>query len=131
MTRTTKPLLRYLTTPEGEDGGTGTTTASDTTPTTTSPEEDTVETTGEDEEDEDEEPEGSFDHARALRKIRKANAEAKHQRERAKAAEAKAATVDDLQRENADLTARLMRMEIANEFGLDPRLAARLQGANV
>ena len=69
-----------------------------------------------------------WDQARALDKIRKANAEAKALRDRAKAAEEKASGAEDLARERDELARKVLRLETASEFGLDPRIAARLQG---
>lgn len=69
-----------------------------------------------------------WDQARALDKIRKANAEAKALRDRAKAAEEKASGAEDLARERDELARKVLRLETAAEFGLDPKVAARLQG---
>lgn len=76
-----------------------------------------------------------FDPARAMDKIRKANSEAKSQRDRAKAAEdAKAAAEDKAKAaEQAaqripDLEAKLLRAEVALELGLPASLAKRLVG---
>ena len=77
-----------------------------------------------------------FDPARAMDKIRKANSEARAQRDRAKAAEdAKAAAEDKVKvAEQAaqrvpDLEAKLLRAEVALELGLPAALAKRLLGA--
>lgn len=92
-------------------------------------------------------PEEPFDEARAQAKIRKANAEAQALRARLKAAEAKAAKLDELEnankseqqraieaREAAEKRAeaaeqRLLRLEIAAEKGLTPAQAKRLVGS--
>lgn len=128
--RTSAPrLLRYVTAPVegGGDGQQLSESASEGAAEETVNDETTDEDAGEGEDEEDA-PE-VFDHDRALRKIRKANAEARAQRERAKAAEAKASTADDLARENADLKRQVLQMQTAAEFGLKPSLAARLQGS--
>lgn len=124
--RTSAPrLLRYVTAPV--EGGMPTE-QENVEPGSPAPDSDETASEDPDEGEDEEDAQEAFDHDRALRKIRKANAEAKAQRERAKAAEAKASTADDLARENADLKRQLLQMQTAAEFGLDPRLAARLQG---
>lgn len=91
---------------------------------------------------EDQDPQGapeaaeeSFDATRALEKIRKANAEAKSLRDRAKAAEeAKNAAEDKVKaaQEAAaripELESRLLRAEVALELGIPASLAKRLVG---
>lgn len=91
---------------------------------------DSAETPDEEDSEEPEEEEDSteWDHERSLRKIRKANAENKRLRERAKAAEKKAASADDLESENASLRAANLRLEVAGELGIPVPLAKRLQG---
>lgn len=126
---TMRRLLRYVVDPDAEGGapadGDTATTASD--GDNTAAENTDGSDTDDGEGKEADSPE-EWDHARALAKIRKANAEAKAQRQRAKAAEEKAATVDDLTRERDELARKVHRLEVAAEYGLDPRLAARLQG---
>lgn len=86
------------------------------------------EDTDEDPGDEEDEEESGWDHARALAKIRKANAEAKSQRDRALAAEQKAASAKDAEDRAAKAEAHAMRLEVGYELGLPPKLAARLKG---
>lgn len=71
----------------------------------------------------------AWDQSRALEKIRKANAEAKSLRERAKAAESKVKGLDDVTRERDELAAKVLRLETAAKFNLPPQVAARLQGS--
>lgn len=85
--------------------------------------------TGTDESTDDGDAPEAWDQGRALSKIRKANAEAKAQRERAKAAEAKASTLDDVTRERDDLALKVLRLETAAQFNIPPALASRLQGS--
>lgn len=125
-TNARRHLLRYITA-EAEGGAAAT--AEETTLDTATDEAAETEETDTDEE-EDEAPE-AFDQDRALRKIRKANAEARAQRERAKAAEAKAATVGDLERENAELKRAVIQMQTAAQYGLPAKLAERLRGETV
>ncbi|WP_136314321.1 hypothetical protein [Actinomyces procaprae] len=132
---TMRHLLRYAVDPGTEGGGADTAGDADaaaTTADTANPDTDADGDGGEDNGDGENSKEADspeeWDHARALAKIRKANAEAKAQRARAKAAEQKAATVDDLTRERDELARKVHRLEVAAEYGLDPRLAARLQG---
>lgn len=70
----------------------------------------------------------TFDATRALEKIRKANAEAKALRDRAKTAEDKVATLEASATETAKLREQLMRAEVALDLGLPAALAKRLQG---
>lgn len=81
------------------------------------------------------EPGDDFDAARAMDKIRKANAEAKALRDRAKAAEdAKAAALTEVETAKQEaaqvptLKAQLLRAEVALELGLPASLAKRLVG---
>lgn len=81
------------------------------------------------------EPSEDFDPARAMEKIRKANAEAKTLRDRAKAAEGAQATAEqkakDLESQAAripDLEAQLVRERIARRIGLPDALVDRLRG---
>lgn len=67
----------------------------------------------------------AFDPERALEKIRNLNSEAKNLRERAKAAEAKAAGVDEKDTEIADLRRQL----VAARLGLPEELVDRLKGS--
>lgn len=81
--------------------------------------------------DGEEKPEDSaeeWDRDRALAKIRKSNAEAKTQRERAKAAEAKLANAGDAEDRAAKAEAKAARLEIALELGIPANIAHRLQG---
>lgn len=80
-------------------------------------------------------PADDFDAARALEKIRKANAEAKSLRERAKnaedaktAAELRAATLEADANRVADLEAQLVRERVARRLGLPDPLVDRLKG---
>ncbi|MDY5404399.1 MAG: hypothetical protein SPG34_08725 [Trueperella sp.] len=70
----------------------------------------------------------AWDKERALRKIRKANAEAKALRERAKAAEEAAKATPDLKAKNTQLEAENLRLQVALELGLPAQIASRLQG---
>ena len=67
---------------------------------------------------------------RAKRKIAKVNSENKALRERATTAEKKAATVDDLTKENGGLKATVLQLEVGYELGLPLAIAKRLQGSN-
>jgi len=69
-----------------------------------------------------------FDAAKALERVRKATAEAKAMRERAKLAEEKVVTLEATAAETATLKQRLMRTEVALELGLPMTIAKRLQG---
>lgn len=73
--------------------------------------------------------EEQFDAERALTKIRKANAEAKAQRERAKAAEQKAADLETLAAQVPDLEAALLRERVGRRFNLPDALVERLRGS--
>lgn len=73
-------------------------------------------------------PQEEFDASRALAKIRKSNAEAEALRKRAKAAEAKAASVDDLTRERDALALQVRQLKVGGEYGLPAALAERLRG---
>lgn len=118
-------LLRYIT--AETEGGVAAPVEETTLDTATGEEAEAEETDTDEEEDAQE----AFDQDRALRKIRKANAEARAQRERAKAAEAKAATVGDLERENAELKRTVIQMQTAAQYGLPAKLAERLRGETV
>lgn len=98
--------------------------------------EDVVETT-EDETtaDQPEAPEAedkdeAWDPERARRKIGKVNSENKSLRERATKAEQKAASVDDLSKENGGLKATVLQLEVGYELGLPLAIAKRLQGSS-
>lgn len=121
MRHMTHPLIRFVETPDGAvDGAVEDTTAdADEANVGSSDEAGT----------EDADTQEVWDQARALDKIKKANAEAKALRERAKAAESKASTVDDLTRERDELAMTVLRLQTAAKFGLDPKIAARLQGS--
>lgn len=69
-----------------------------------------------------------FDAAKALERVRKATAEAKAMRERAKLAEEKVVTLEATAAETATLKQQLMRTEVALELGLPMTIAKRLQG---
>ena len=71
----------------------------------------------------------SWDPERAKRKISKVNSENRTLRERATKAEEKAASVDDLTRQNTDLSTANLRLEVGYELGLPLSLAKRLQGS--
>ncbi len=85
--------------------------------------------TGADDVDDVDESDGEpWDKERALRKIRKANSEAKALRERAKAAEEAAKATPDLKAKNTQLEAENLRLQVALELGLPAQIASRLQG---
>lgn len=69
-----------------------------------------------------------FDPDKARAKIRKQNSELKGLRERAKAAEDKAAGADEKDQRITALEATNLRYEVAYEIGLPRELVARLQG---
>lgn len=74
--------------------------------------------------------EEGFDRERALRKIKKVNAENKALRERAKKAEQQSETVNQsAEAETQALKAQIVRLEVANELGLPVKLASRLTGS--
>jgi hypothetical protein len=79
-------------------------------------------------EDEAEEESSNFDPKQAMDKIRKANNEAKNQRERAKAAEAKAAAAGDATSRAEKAERKVMQLETALKFNLPATIASRLQG---
>ena len=79
--------------------------------------------------DDDEDLDGDWDPERARRKIRKANQEAKTQRERAKAAEEKAKGDADFKSRAEAAEAKLLRRDVADELGLPAKLADRLKGS--
>ena len=89
---------------------------------------DTADDADADVDDVDESDGEAWDKERALRKIRKANAEAKALRERAKAAEEAAKATPDLKAKNAQLEAENLRLQVALELGLPAQIASRLQG---
>lgn len=74
-------------------------------------------------------PADDFDATRALEKIRKANAEARALRERAKVAEDKAASLEDVAKRATDLEAQLVRERVARRLSLPDELVDRLRGA--
>lgn len=78
--------------------------------------------------DEDEDEGDDFDAARALEKIRKLNSENKNLRDAKKAAEEKAAGVDDKDREINALKAENLRIRIGARHGLPDELVDRLKG---
>ena len=78
--------------------------------------------------DESEEESSDFDPKQAMDKIRKANNEAKNQRERAKAAEAKAAAAGDASSRAEKAERKVMQLETALKFNLPATIASRLQG---
>ena len=71
----------------------------------------------------------AWDPERAKRKISKVNSENRALRERATAAEQKAASVDDLTKENGGLKATVLQLEVGYELGLPLAIAKRLQGS--
>lgn len=86
-------------------------------------------TTTEEQESQEDDRDDAWDPERAKRKISKVNSENKALRERASAAEKKAASVDDLSKQNGDLTVANLRLEVGYELGLPLAIAKRLQGA--
>ena len=76
----------------------------------------------------EEQDDAGWDRARAMDKVRKANAEAKRLRERAKAAEEKATTATDAEARAVEAETRLMRVQEAYKLGLPLELADRLRG---
>ena len=85
----------------------------------------TTETQESPEDDRDE----AWDPERAKRKISKVNSENKALRDRAAKAEEKAASVDDLTKENGGLKATVLQLEVGYELGLPLAIAKRLQGS--
>lgn len=79
--------------------------------------------------DGEEEPEEEWDRERSQRKIRKINSENKRLRERAKQAEEKAETANDLDQKYKALELEHLRLDVAYDLGLPKNLAARLQGS--
>jgi hypothetical protein len=71
----------------------------------------------------------AWDPERARRKIGKVNSENKALRERATAAEKKAASAQDLEQENGGLKATVLQLEVGYELGLPLAIAKRLQGS--
>jgi hypothetical protein len=101
--------------------------------TTTETADEAVEDTTQDEstespEDVTDDADSAWDPERAKRKISKVNSENKALRERATKAEQKAASVDDLTRQNGDLSVANLRLEVGYELGLPLTIAKRLQG---
>lgn len=86
--------------------------------------------TGAEESQEDDHSDAAWDPERAKRKISKVNSENKALRERATKAEQKAAGVDDLTKQNDDLSVSNLRLEVGYELGLPLAIAKRLQGSN-
>lgn len=115
------PFIRFVETPGEDTGGSEDTAENEGT------QEVSEEDAGEGTNDE-EESEGGWDQARAMDKIRKANAEAKSQRERAKAAEAKAGNADEALARAETAEKKLLRVTEAVRLGLPVELADRLQG---
>lgn len=76
----------------------------------------------------DESQEGSFDADKAREKIRKLNSEAKNLRDRAKAAEDKAADVGDKDKTISTQADEIVRLKFALEHGLPVALVKRLTG---
>lgn len=70
----------------------------------------------------------AWDPERARKKITKVNSENKALRDRATKAEQKAASVDDLAKENGGLKASVLQLEVGYELGLPLAIAKRLQG---
>lgn len=85
--------------------------------------------TAEAEESQEDDRDEAWDPERARRKIGKVNSENKALRERATAAEKKAASVDELTQENGGLKATVLQLEVGYELGLPLAIAKRLQGA--
>lgn len=71
----------------------------------------------------------AWDPERAKRKISKVNSENKALRDRATKAEEKAAGVDDLTKQNGDLSADNLRLKVGYELGLPLAIAERLKGS--
>lgn len=86
-------------------------------------------TTSETQESPEDDREGAWDPERAKRKISKVNSENKALRERATQAEKKAASADDLAKQNGDLSVANLRLEVGYELGLPLAIAKRLQGS--
>ena len=78
---------------------------------------------------EDADRDDAWDPERAKRKISKVNSENKALRERATQAEKKAASVDDLTKQNGDLNADNLRLRVGYELGLPLAIAERLKGS--
>ena len=118
---TRKPWIRSIT--DGQEGGGTDGAAAEDEGTPEGPKSDDAT-----EDDPDDSDGDDFDRDRALRKISKANSEAKSQRERAKAAEAKLAAAGDAESRAEKAERRVMQLEAAVKFGLPSTLASRLQG---
>lgn len=80
------------------------------------------------EESQEDEATEAWDPERAKRKITKVNSENRALRERATKAEEKAASVDDLQKQNGDLTVANLQLMVGYELGLPIAIAQRLRG---
>ncbi|WP_292605961.1 hypothetical protein [Nocardioides sp. REDSEA-S30_B4] len=85
--------------------------------------------TAEQPESQEDDGDEAWDPERAKRKIGKVNSENRALRERATKAEQKAASVDDLTKENGGLKATVLQLEVGYELGLPLAIARRLQGA--
>lgn len=119
---TRNPRLRFIEEPSDQDGGSG----SGETGTEPPEGKGEAETEGEGEQDEDEGD--RFDPARALAKIKKLNSEAANLRAAKKAAEEKAAGVDQKDSRIKALEAENMRIRIGARHGLPDELIDRLKG---
>lgn len=86
-------------------------------------------TATEEQESQEDDRDEAWDPERARRKIGKVNSENKALRERATKAEQKAASVDDLTKENGGLKSTLLQLEVGYELGLPLAIAKRLQGS--
>jgi hypothetical protein len=100
------------------------------TPTDEKPDEEQKPTEAETDSPEETDKDEQWDPERAKRKITKVNSENKALRERATQAEKKAASVDDLTKQNGDLSVANLRLEVGYELGLPLAIAKRLQGSN-
>lgn len=69
-----------------------------------------------------------FDPDKAAERIRKLSSEAKNLRDRAKAAEQKAAGVDEKDQQISALEAKTLRLDVALDLGLPRQIADRLKG---
>lgn len=128
MRSTLHKFVRTLA-PEGDLDGGSEATAEDTTEDTQDGATDSDTEDADDKKDGDDDEDSDWDPERARRKIRKANAEAQALRERTKTAEAKAAAADQATQELDAAKAENLRLRVALKFGLDEKIAKRLQGA--
>lgn len=71
-----------------------------------------------------------FDAGKAHDRIRKLQSESKNLRERAKDAEKKAASLDDITKERDSIAAENLRLSVGYELGLPLALAKRLNGSS-